>query len=198
MDASEPIELAGAPRRFVSRGGEKLEAALDAFGVQVSRTRCLDAGSSTGGFTDCLLRRGAASVIAVDVGVGQLDWSLREDGRVSVREQTDIRDLEPIEGLDLVCVDVSFISLRSVIGPLVSATGHVPTIALVKPQFEVGRRNVGKGGIVKDAPLHARAIADVARAAHEAGMRCRSAMPSPLLGAKGNREFFLHLESQRP
>lgn len=193
VEASEPIELAGAPEPYVSRGGAKLAAALDAFRIDVRGRRCLDAGSSTGGFVDCLLQRGAASVIAVDVGRGQLAWSLRSDERVEVREGTDVRDLDGVDDVELVCADLAFISLRSVLAPLVGACGRAPVVALVKPQFEVGRRRVGRRGVVRDPALRAEAVAGVLRAAASLGMRCRAAVPSPLPGAEGNREIFVHL-----
>jgi 23S rRNA (cytidine1920-2'-O)/16S rRNA (cytidine1409-2'-O)-methyltransferase len=190
---SEPIELVGPSRRYVSRGGTKLEAALEGFRVDVSELRCLDVGASTGGFTDCLLQRGASAVVTVDVGRGQIDWSLRSDERVTVMEETDVRDVESIGEVDLAVADVSFISLRTVLPHVARVAPGVPVIALVKPQFEVGRRRVGKGGIVRDPTLHVSALASVVEAAEGAGLRTRGALPSPILGAEGNREFFLHL-----
>jgi 23S rRNA (cytidine1920-2'-O)/16S rRNA (cytidine1409-2'-O)-methyltransferase len=193
---SEPIELAGARPRYVSRGGSKLEAALREFGLDVSGKRCLDVGASTGGFTDCLLQHGAAEVVAVDVGRGQLAWSLRNDPRVVVLERTDVRDLTPSAAgpVEIVTVDVSFISLRTVLPAIAVVSGIADVIALVKPQFEVGRRNVGKGGVVRDADQQSRALGEVASSAEEEGFVCRGAMPSPLAGTHGNREFFLWLE----
>jgi 23S rRNA (cytidine1920-2'-O)/16S rRNA (cytidine1409-2'-O)-methyltransferase len=193
---SEPIELTGLPRRYVSRGGEKLEAALDTFGLDMSGLRCLDVGASTGGFTDCLLQRGAAEVVAVDVGRGQLEWSIRQDERVTVIEQTDVRDVDPsaVGDVGLVVADVSFISLRTVLPHIAALAGGAPIVALVKPQFEVGRGRVGKGGIVRDPALHEEAVADVIVRARELGLECRATVPSPILGAEGNREFFVHLE----
>jgi 23S rRNA (cytidine1920-2'-O)/16S rRNA (cytidine1409-2'-O)-methyltransferase len=190
---SEPIELVRPSRRYVSRGGTKLEAALEGFRVDVSELRCLDVGASTGGFTDCLLQRGASAVVTVDVGRGQIDWSLRSDERVTVMEETDVRDVESIGEVDLAVADVSFISLRTVLPHVARVAPGVPVIALVKPQFEVGRRRVGKGGIVRDPTLHVSALASVVEAAEGAGLRTRGALPSPILGAEGNREFFLHL-----
>lgn len=194
--ASEPIQLAGPRPRYVGRGGEKLEAALREFGIDVTGKRCLDIGASTGGFTDCLLQHGAMSVLAVDVGHGQLDWSLRQDPRVEVLERTDVRGLESssLKGVDVVTVDLSFISLRTVLPSISSIVGDATVIALVKPQFEVGRRNVPKGGVVRDPTLQSQAVADVVATAEESGFACRAAMPSPITGAQGNKEFFILLE----
>ncbi len=196
---SEPIEFAGPPRRFVSRGGEKLEGALDAFGVDVSGRRCLDVGSSAGGFTDCLLQRGAVEVVALDVGRGQLEWSLRQDPRVRVLEQTDVRDVaaDAVGAVDLVVVDVSFISLRTVLPAIGELADDALIVALVKPQFEVGKSRVGKGGIVRDPELHTEAVDGVVAAAAALGFRCAARSPSPITGAQGNREFFVLLEKDR-
>jgi 23S rRNA (cytidine1920-2'-O)/16S rRNA (cytidine1409-2'-O)-methyltransferase len=193
--ASEPIELAGPGPRYVGRGGDKLEAALLEFGIEAKGKRCVDIGSSTGGFTDCLLQHGAASVTCVDVGRGQLDWSLRNDPRVVVMERTDVRDVDPsaIGEVDLVTVDVSFISLRTVLPSIAAIAGDADIIVLVKPQFEVGRRNVPKGGVVRDPMLQSQAIADVTGATESVGFVRRGAMPSPVTGAQGNQEFFLML-----
>jgi 23S rRNA (cytidine1920-2'-O)/16S rRNA (cytidine1409-2'-O)-methyltransferase len=184
-----------APPRFVGRGGLKLEAALDRFQIDVRGWLCLDVGSSTGGFTDCLLQRGVRHVYAVDVGAGQLDWKLRGDARVSVREGINARYLrcEDIgEAVDLAVFDVSFISVTLVVPavfPLLKETGQM--VILVKPQFEVGRGEVGKGGIVRDAGLQARACDRVRAAVEELGFKT-DLMESPVLGAEGNREFLLH------
>jgi len=193
----EPIAMARAARPFVSRGGEKLDAALDRFGVDVSGRTALDAGASTGGFTDCLLSREAAHVIAIDVGYGQLDWRLREDARVTVLERTNVRDLQP-EALphapDLVTADLSFISLRLVLPTLVrcSAPG-AEFVLLVKPQFEAGRSEAdGGGGVIRDAEVWRRVLRSVATAAEDLGLEIDGVMPSPLLGPAGNVEFFLH------
>jgi 23S rRNA (cytidine1920-2'-O)/16S rRNA (cytidine1409-2'-O)-methyltransferase len=193
VDPAEPIEMAGPPPRFVSRGGEKLDAVLDELGIDVRGRRCLDVGSSTGGFTDCLLSCGASAVVAVDVGRGQLAWSLRNDERVSVFEQTDVRNVraDDIGEFDLVVADVSFISLRTVLAPIAALAGRAPILALVKPQFEVGRRRLGRGGVVRDPALHQEAVTVVATTAERAGLRCVAASPSVLDGAEGNREFFL-------
>jgi len=192
----EPIVVAGPPPRYVSRGGEKLAAALDRFGVSVRGARCLDAGASTGGFTDCLLQRGAAEVVAVDVGRGQLAWSLREDRRVTVLERTNLRTLDPDafgEPAAVATVDLSFISLR-VVAPALArlTTEDADLVLLVKPQFEAGRDRVGKGGVVRDPEVHRQVLHDVAGALAEAGLVPVGVMPSPLRGAGGNVEFVLH------
>lgn len=198
--ASEPIEVAGPRPRYVSRGGDKLEGALREFRIDVTGKQCLDLGASTGGFTDCLLQHGASSVMAVDVGHGQIDWTLRKDPRVQVLERTDVRNLDAgaVGRVELVTVDVSFISLRTVMESIASLAGTSPVIALVKPQFEVGRRNVPKGGVVRDPSLQVQAVAEVAASAERAGLACRAGAPSVLLGAEGNREFFLLLQRRSP
>ena len=183
---------------FVGRGGVKLEGALARLGVDASDRVALDVGASTGGFTDCLLRRGARRVYALDVGTGQLDWSLRQDARVVVMDKVNARHLQPgdlPEAIDLAVVDVSFISLRLVLPPLrpLLARG-ARVVALVKPQFEVGRDDVGRGGIVRDPALHRRAVLAVAEAAVAAGFSLSGGCPSPLPGAEGNVEFFLLLD----
>jgi 23S rRNA (cytidine1920-2'-O)/16S rRNA (cytidine1409-2'-O)-methyltransferase len=182
-------------KAYVSRGGDKLAAALDAFGVDPAGRVCLDVGASTGGFTDILLQRGAARVMAVDVGYGQLAWSLRQDPRVTVLERVNIRHLErlPIPA-DLAVIDVSFISLRLVlprVRDLLSPPAEV--VALVKPQFEVGKGAVGKGGIVRDPEQHRRVLSELRQFAEESGYQVAAEIPSPILGAKGNREFLLYL-----
>jgi 23S rRNA (cytidine1920-2'-O)/16S rRNA (cytidine1409-2'-O)-methyltransferase len=194
----EDVELRAERRaeRFVSRGGEKLEGALASFGVDVAGGVAIDVGASTGGFTDCLLRRGAARVYAVDVGYGQLDWRLRLDPRVVVIERTNVRRLpaERIpEPVDLATIDVSFISLRLVlpkVAEVVRPGGAV--VALVKPQFEVGKGKVGKGGVVRDPRLHAEAVDAARAAARTLGFEERGFVESPLRGPAGNREFFLY------
>jgi 23S rRNA (cytidine1920-2'-O)/16S rRNA (cytidine1409-2'-O)-methyltransferase len=195
VDEAEPIELVGPRPRFVSRGGEKLDPALDAFGIDVAGLRCLDVGASTGGFTDCLLQRGARSVVALDVGRGQLAWSLRQDERVTVLERTDVRDVDPaaIGAVQLVVADLSFISLRTVLPSVAELAGDAPIVALVKPQFEVGKGRVGKGGVVREPELHAEAVAGVVEKAASIGLRCDGTFDSPLPGAEGNREFFVLL-----
>jgi len=178
---------------FVSRGGLKLAHALDQFGLDPRGQTLADVGASTGGFTDCLLQRGAARVYAIDVGRGQLDWRLRRDGRVVVMERTHARDLanlpEPVDGAT---VDVSFISLRQV---LPAVFGWLRpggwTVALVKPQFEAGREQVGKGGVVRDPLVHARVLREVADAIRRHGRAVHGLTPSPLRGPAGNREFLL-------
>ena len=179
----------------VSRGGEKLAAALDAFGLDPSGRACLDVGASTGGFTEVLLQRGAAAVVAVDVGYGQLAWPLRQDPRVQVLERVNIRYLDRLpHPADLAVVDVSFISLRLVLPQLRRLLiPPAEVVALVKPQFEVGREKVGKGGVVRDPVLHRQVLSDLRRFAEGLGYQVRGEWPSPLTGAKGNREFFLHL-----
>ena len=188
------LELAGTGE-YVSRGAEKLEAALGAFSVTVTNRTCLDVGASTGGFTEVLLRHGAAHVMAVDVGYGQLAWSLRQDARVVVMERVNIRHLDRLPlAADLAVVDVSFISLRLVlprVRELLMPPGEV--IALVKPQFEVGKGAVGKGGVVRDPAQHQLVLEQLAEFARGLGYEVEGQIPSPLLGAKGNREFFLHL-----
>jgi len=197
----ESIAMARPARRFASRGGEKLEAALERFGVDVSGRTVLDAGASTGGFTDCLLSRGAALVVAVDVGYGQLDWRLREDPRVKVLERTNVRDLRP-EALprrpDLVTADLSFISLRLVLGALVRcATPGAEFVLLVKPQFEAGRSEVEDGrGVVRDPAVWGEVLRSMAAAAGDAGLQVEGVVPSPLLGPAGNAEFFLYARAR--
>jgi 23S rRNA (cytidine1920-2'-O)/16S rRNA (cytidine1409-2'-O)-methyltransferase len=196
------IVVAADPDRpdYVSRGGHKLAGALDAFepaGLSVRGRRCLDAGASTGGFTDVLLRRGAAQVVAVDVGYGQLAWKLRQDERVEVHDRMNVRELTPdvIGGpVDLVVGDLSFISLGIVLDALLGVTAADGDLALmVKPQFEVGKDRVGKGGVVRDPGLRAEAVASVADAAARRGWGARSVTTSPLPGPAGNVEFFLWL-----
>lgn len=181
---------------YVSRGGGKLRAALDRFAVDPRGCRCLDAGASTGGFTDCLLQAGAAAVIAVDVGYGQLAWELRDDERVHVLERTNVRTLSPDDlpfTPDLVVADLSFISLRSVAVPLVRLGGPNATfIALVKPQFEAGPADVPRGGVIRDAEVWGRTIAAAAAAFTEAGAGVLAAIASPTPGPAGNVEFLLH------
>jgi 23S rRNA (cytidine1920-2'-O)/16S rRNA (cytidine1409-2'-O)-methyltransferase len=195
--AGEPVLVRGEPPRFVGRGGEKLDAALETFAVEVEGRRVLDVGSSTGGFTDCLLQRGAATVVAVDVGRGQLHPRLRDDPRVVVRERTDIRslDLADVGGpVEVVVADLSFISLRSVLDSLFAAL--VPggeLVLLVKPQFEVGRVEASRGkGVIRDPEVRAAALADVRDALSGGGAVIMGEMESPLKGSAGNVEFLLH------
>jgi 23S rRNA (cytidine1920-2'-O)/16S rRNA (cytidine1409-2'-O)-methyltransferase len=187
---------------YVGRGGLKLAGALDRLGVVAAGRVVLDIGSSTGGFTDCLLRRGARRIYAVDVGVGQLDWSLRNDPRVVVLEGRNARYLEAADlpgPADLAVVDVSFISLRlivPVLPPLLLDDGEA--LLLVKPQFEVGRREVGAGGIVRDPEKHLSALRAVAAAAGGCGFRVAAGCPAPIRGAEGNQEYFLHCPRGAP
>jgi 23S rRNA (cytidine1920-2'-O)/16S rRNA (cytidine1409-2'-O)-methyltransferase len=196
VDPTVGLELRGSSD-YVSRGGEKLTAALDAFRVSVGGRACLDVGASTGGFTDVLLRRGATSVIALDVGYGQLAWALRQDPRVTVLERVNIRYVERLPAsVDLAVIDVSFISLRLVLPPLHRLVAiPADVIALVKPQFEVGKGAVGKGGIVRDPDQHRSVLRALSEFAAASGYEVLAETPSPILGAKGNREFFLHLRS---
>lgn len=179
--------------RFVGRGGLKLEHALDQFHIRVDDYVCIDVGSSTGGFTDCLLQRGAAKVYAVDAGTNQLAWKLRSSDRVIVRENTNARHLAAAdfdEPADLIVIDVSFISIKMilpVLPPLLKPTGRV--VALIKPQFEVGKGEVGKGGIVREPEKHTRVIAEVNAAAAECGLTVAETIESPITGAEGNKEF---------
>ncbi|MEP6758775.1 MAG: TlyA family RNA methyltransferase [Actinomycetota bacterium] len=192
-----PIELLAESHPFVSRAGSKLDAALARFAIDPTGRSCLDAGASTGGFTDALLRRGAAQVIAVDVGYGQLAWSLRTDPRVVVMERTNIRDMT-LDALpapaELIVADLSFISLRVVLPTLRAlARNTAPMILLVKPQFEAGKGSVGSGGVVRDPGVWSRVIDDVVAVAARLGLGARAAMASPLLGPAGNVEFLLQL-----
>ena len=199
----EPLRVAGDGPRFVSRGGEKLDAALDHFGIDVSGRAALDAGASTGGFTDCLLRRGVDRVVAVDVGRGQLHQRLRDDPRVTVLERTNVRHLTPDalsgERFPVVTADLSFISLRTVAANLVSlAAPGGDLIVLVKPQFEAGRREVDRGrGVIRDPEVWERAVAEVASAFASERSDMMGTMRSPLTGADGNVEFLMYLRGPR-
>ncbi|MCZ2805787.1 TlyA family RNA methyltransferase [Modestobacter sp. VKM Ac-2983] len=188
--------------RWVSRGAHKLIGALDAFGVPVEGRRALDAGASTGGFTEVLLSRGAREVVAVDVGYGELAWSLRTDERVAVHERTNVRELTPeaVGGVtDLVVADLSFISLRLVLPALTGCAGlDADLLPMVKPQFEVGRHRLGSGGVVRDPDHRADAVATVAAAAAELGWGTAGVVASPLPGPAGNVEFFLWLRRDAP
>lgn len=192
----DDVHIAVSERpRFVSRGGDKLAGALDAFGLDVSGRRAIDVGASTGGFTDCLLRAGALSVVAVDVGYGQLAWRLRTDDRVIVHERTNIRHVDPVElgaPFDIVVVDVSFISLHKVLPVLIALAGEGgDLVALVKPQFEAGKGRVGKRGVVRDAGIHTEVMDTVVNATHEHGLVVRGLTFSPITGPQGNIEFWL-------
>lgn len=187
------LEVIAGPR-FVSRGGEKLEAALQQFAIGVQGRVCADVGSSTGGFTDCLLQRGAAKVYAVDVGKGQLHWKLRQDARVVVMEETNARSVERLpEAIDLVTVDASFISLRTLlpgIAKWLKADGEI--IALIKPQFEAGKKEASRGkGVIRDAEVHRRVLTEILLFAEQHGFALRGLLGSPVLGPKGNVEFLL-------
>lgn len=200
VDEQADVTLARPDHPYVGRGGVKLAHALDALGIDVRGRRALDVGASTGGFTDVLLRRGAASVIALDVGHGQLDWGLRTDPRVIVRERVNARALtsgDVPHPVDVVTIDVSFISLRHILPALPPfLAGGADLVALVKPQFEAGRAEVGKGGLVTDPAVHAAVLARVRLEAERLGFRVSGQTASPITGATGNQEFFLHL--QRP
>jgi 23S rRNA (cytidine1920-2'-O)/16S rRNA (cytidine1409-2'-O)-methyltransferase len=195
---ADDVELAvDAPVPYASRGGIKLAAALDALGVAVAGRRCLDVGASTGGFTDCLLQRGAAHVVALDVAYGELDWRLREDPRVTVLERVNARALECAQlpyAPELVTIDVSFISLRKVLGAVLACCApDYDCLAMVKPQFEVGRGRVARGGVVRDPALRREAVAGVADCARSLGAVVRGWAPATLEGPAGNRETFLWL-----
>lgn len=193
------VQIAREVRRFVSRGGDKLEGALDRLGVEVAGRRWLDAGASTGGFTDCLLKRGAAAVVAADVGYGQLDWGLRNDERVIVMERVNVRSLEP-DAMpwvpDGVVADLSFISLRTVLAALVSvASEEADHVLMVKPQFEVRRDAIGAGGVVRDPALWESSMTGVVEVALSLGLGLVGATASDVPGPAGNREFFLWLRA---
>jgi len=199
VDVDAAIRLRSKSPPYASRGGIKLEKALQEFHVDARNKIALDVGASTGGFTDCLLAHGAARVFAVDVGYGQLAWSLRNDPRVVVFEKTNIRYLELSSlpsPVDIAAIDVSFISLKLVLPPvknLLTPGGEI--IALIKPQFEVGKGNVGKGGVVRSSIEHARVVEEIRNAAVALGFTVAGVTESPLLGPKGNREFLMHLVS---
>ena len=199
MDAR--IEVVGGSAKYASRGGLKLEGALEDFGIEVTGKICLDIGASTGGFTDCLLQRGARRVYAVDVTPEQMAWRLQQDSRV-MQIKANARNLLPEqipEPASLVTVDVSFISVAKVLPAVVAAAGpKAEFLILVKPQFELDRGDIGRGGIVRDASLHERAINRVRAAAEAAGLRVEDVRPSRLTGAEGNQEFFLHARKIAP
>jgi 23S rRNA (cytidine1920-2'-O)/16S rRNA (cytidine1409-2'-O)-methyltransferase len=198
----EDVAVAGPARPYVSRGGEKLAPALDRFGIDPRGRRCLDAGAATGGFTDVLLRRGADHVVAVDVGYGQLAWSLRTDPRVTVLERSNVRDLRPEQlpgPVQLVVADLSFISLTKVLPPLAGVTEEgADLVLLVKPQFEAGRGEVGGGGVVRDPSVRRRAVERVAEACRHHDLGPVGVMRSPIVGPAGNVEVFLHAIRGRP
>jgi 23S rRNA (cytidine1920-2'-O)/16S rRNA (cytidine1409-2'-O)-methyltransferase len=198
VDDSAELELKAGPR-YVSRGGEKLANALEAFGIDVSGEDCLDVGASTGGFTDCLLQAGAARVCALDVGYGQLHQRLRNDPRVTVLERMNVRELRCEElpfGPTFVTCDVSFIGLAKALPPaLACAAPGWRALVLVKPQFEAGREDVGRGGVVRDPDVHRRVLDEVQAQAPAWGARVEGVADSGLPGPKGNREFFLYLHA---
>jgi 23S rRNA (cytidine1920-2'-O)/16S rRNA (cytidine1409-2'-O)-methyltransferase len=202
VDIDVAIRVKGDDLPFVSRGGLKLAHALEVFVVDVAGRTAIDVGASTGGFTDCLLQRGVARVYAVDVGYGQLAWKLRGDPRVVCMERTNIRQLTPeILGAspDLAVIDASFISLDKVLPPtLVLLAPEAEVVALIKPQFEVGKGQVGKGGIVRDPGQHAAVIERIRSEAGKLGCTVLGVTDSPLLGQKGNREFLIHLRKGTP
>ena len=203
VDAATAVLVEGeATEDYVSRGGHKLAGALDAFGYDPDGRRALDAGASTGGFTDVLLRRGAAHVVAVDVGYGQLAWPLRNDPRVTVLDRTNVRALEPGqvgEPVDLVVADLSFIPLRLVLPALVRcAAPEAELMPMVKPQFEVGRERLPAGGVVRDPAVRADAVRAVAASAAGLGLGVRAVVASALPGPSGNVEFFLWLRAGAP
>lgn len=199
VDKNAPIRLK-EESPYVSRGGIKLEAALREFGIDVRDKVALDVGASTGGFTDCLLANGARLVYAVDVGYGQLDWKLRRDPRVVVLEKRNIRYLKPGElpsPPELATIDVSFISLRLVFGPVKELLApRAEILALIKPQFEVGKGKVGKGGVVRSPEEHRRVIEEIKEEAGKLGLEAAGVMESPLLGPRGNKEFFIYLRKK--
>jgi 23S rRNA (cytidine1920-2'-O)/16S rRNA (cytidine1409-2'-O)-methyltransferase len=192
----EPLALSSSVRRLVSRGGDKLQAGLERFRIDPSGLDYLDAGASTGGFTDCLLRAGAARVVAVDVGYGQLAWRLRTDPRVTVVERTNVRSLQPRDlpfVPDIVVADLSFISLRTVLPALIGvASDEAEVVLLVKPQFEAGRDDVGGGGVVRDPEVWRAVLHDVVAACERERVGVLGVAPSPLRGPAGNVEFLLH------
>ena len=204
VDAEAALAVETPDHPYVGRGALKLVHALDAFGIPVAGRPALDIGASTGGFTDVLLQRGAAHVVALDVGHGQLDWKLRQDPRVLVLERVNARTLTPDalpedhRRFEVVTIDVSFISLRQIlpaVPPLLADGADV--IPLVKPQFEAGREDVGKGGIVRDPRVQARVVEEVTAAAEALGFVRAGMVESPITGMEGNREFLLHLRSRR-
>jgi len=201
-EADAEVALIQPDHPYVGRGGVKLAHALDAFGIPVQGREALDIGASTGGFTDVLLQRGAARVVALDVGHGQLDWRLRNDSRVIVVERANARALEPSHlpgAVDIVTIDVSFISLVHIlprVPPLLRESADV--VALVKPQFEAGRGEVGKKGVVRDPAVHQRVVEQITQAAREVGLHRDHMTESPITGDTGNREFFLHLRRVGP
>ena len=201
VSPNDTVELKGTDIAYVSRGGLKLEAALHKLQLDVTGSICIDVGASTGGFTDCLLQHGAERVYAVDVGYGQLAWRLRQDPRVIVIERTNVRYMTPDTipaPVDLVTIDVAFISLKIVVPVVVKFLNPDASIlALIKPQFEVGKSQVGKGGVVRLPELHQQVIKELSDFFETIKLTPRAVYPSPLLGPKGNREFFIFLKQNR-
>lgn len=200
INPAADIRIKGETLKYVSRGGLKLEAALKEFQIDPSEKICLDVGASTGGFTDCLLQHGATRVHAIDVGHNQIAWRLRQDTRVEVIEGMNARNLTAKDfstKFDLVTIDVSFISLTKIFPGVIQITkDNADVIVLVKPQFEVGKGEVGKGGIVSDTAKHRRVLLEVSRSASEHGLVALAVIDSPILGAEGNREFLMHLKNR--
>lgn len=200
VTGSASISLKGAPQPYVSRGGLKLAAALDHFHLEVNGLVALDVGISTGGFTDCLLQRGVARVYGVDVGYGQLAWQLRQDPRVILLERTNIRYLAPAaipEKVDLAVVDVSFISLKLVLPQVLQfLRPDSALIALIKPQFEVGKGQVGKGGVVRQEERRQQVVADIQLFCQSLGLKVHGVLPSPILGPKGNQEYLIYCQTK--
>jgi 23S rRNA (cytidine1920-2'-O)/16S rRNA (cytidine1409-2'-O)-methyltransferase len=195
VDSAATVRLLGEDLRYVSRGGLKLEKALQHWKIDVAGKICMDVGASTGGFTDCLLQHGAAKVIAVDTGYGQIDMKLRNDVRVELLEKTNARYLkrEDLSGpVEIVAVDVSFISATLILPAIIEASGTKEIVVLVKPQFEAGREHVGKGGIVRDEGAQRTAVEKVKSSLETLGFHAEPAIESPILGAEGNREFLLY------
>jgi 23S rRNA (cytidine1920-2'-O)/16S rRNA (cytidine1409-2'-O)-methyltransferase len=201
VSSLDTIECKGDVVAYVSRGGLKLEAALQHFSLDVTAAICLDVGASTGGFTDCLLQHGAKRVYAVDVGYGQLAWKVRQNPRVIVMERTNARYLKADalpEHVDLITIDVSFISLKIIVPAVIQfVKPNAPILALIKPQFEVGKGQVGKGGVVRNPQLHEQVIQTLTDYFRSWQLKPESVYPSPLAGSKGNREFFMLLRAER-
>ncbi len=199
VSSDSEIKIKGNDIPYVSRGGIKLAKAIEQFDIKVKDLICIDVGASTGGFTDCLLQNGAKRIFAVDVGYGQFAWKLRQNPRIAVIERTNIRKMKqdalPCQ-VDLAVIDVSFISLKIVVPATLKFLNQNPKIiALVKPQFEVGKENCGKG-VVRDDSLHKKVIDNLTHFFTKIGLECISTIPSPILGPKGNKEFFLYLEKK--
>ena len=198
VETDAAIRLDGGDLPYVSRGGVKLEGALEAFRINPAGLVVMDVGASTGGFTDCVLQRGARKVFAVDVGYGQLAWKLQKDPRVVSLERRNIRYLKPEEvgeAIDLVLVDTSFISIEKFLPHLVEFLKPGGSLlGLIKPQFEVGKGEVGKGGVVRDAALHQKVIERISESSRHRGWKILGVVESPILGPKGNKEFFIHLQ----